>query len=82
MSEMLTAHAAKHAFFRDTKARFPHTSNERDGVIGATDEQIQTREQTVRTIPKKHGHKQRLDGGSQCNSSTVSDIVVLEQHFC
>ena len=46
MSEMLTAHAAKNAFLRDTKARFPHTSNERDGVIGATDEQI------VRTIPK------------------------------
>ena len=40
------------------------------------------REQTVRTIPKKHGHKQNLDSVSQCNSSTVFDLVVAEIHHC
>ena len=53
MSEMLTAHAAKHEFFRYTKARFPHTSNERDGVIGATDEQIQNKRTDFADDPKK-----------------------------
>ena len=38
------------------------------------------REQTVRTIPKKRAHKQRHDSVSQCNSSTVSDLILLEKH--
>ena len=54
MSEMLTAHAAKHTFLRDTKARFSHTSNERDGVIGATAEQIQTKRTDCADDPKKN----------------------------
>ena len=62
MSEMLTAHAAKHEFFRDTKARYPHTSNERDGVIGATDEQIQNK-------------KNRLCGQSQKNIVTNNALT-------
>ena len=62
MSEMLTAHAAKHEFFRDTKARFLHSSNERDGVIGATDEQIQNK-------------KNRLCGQSQKNMVTNNALT-------
>ena len=54
MSEMLTAHAAKHEFFHDTKARFPRRSNERDGVIGATDEQIQNKRTDCADNPKKN----------------------------
>ena len=71
MSEMLTAHAAKHAFLRDEGTVSP---NLKRAGRSATDEQ------SVRTIPKKHGHKQNLDSVSQCNSSTVFDLVVLEIH--
>ena len=44
------------------------------------------RDQTARTDcvddTKKNCRKQRLDSASQCNSSAVSDLIVVEPHRC
>ena len=82
MSDILIAHKAKLAFFHETTARFSDNSQKRKSFTTATILQIQTkRTDSVRTIPKKHGSKKRLDSSSQCKSSTVFDLVELERNL-
>ena len=77
MSECFTAHGST----LETTARFPSNSQERESFTTETVLQIQTkRTDSVRTIPNRQGFKLRLDSGSQCNSSTVFDLVVQENH--
>ena len=77
MSECFTAHGST----LETTARFPGNSQERESFTTETVLQIQTkRTDSVRTIPNRQGFKLRLDSGSQCNSTTVFDLVVPEIH--
>ena len=68
-------------FFRVPKARFSSTSNERDSVTGDSLSRP-NRKNRLCGRHEKNCRKQRLDSASQCNSSAVSDLIVVEPHRC